>query len=192
METREYNLTFFENLLGGVPLRKELYKNHVATTEMANDIHDEEFADELSMVREADEIMTGFYSDSEGVYLMDYQIKGFMKEAGNILKDIVKIKALKSKLDNFLFITPRHIWLAEKPSGLLERPLRGMTARGPRIALAKSEYVKAPLTIKIGIQMIPHKELNFEVIETLLGYGELKGIGQWRNGSYGRFKFERI
>jgi len=62
--------------------------------------------------------------------------------------------------------------------------------RGPRVALAESESL-AEGTIcefKIGFT---HPLLE-EHIRDALDYGENKGIGQWRNGGKGRFRWEEI
>ena len=34
--------------------------------------------------------------------------------------------------------------------------------------------------------------ITFDDIELALDYGELRGIGQFRNGGYGRFTWERV
>jgi len=186
-DNKKYELTFTEQLLGGVPMSKTIWEKY-----LKNHLSEDDEEDRLPEDCVVGSGLTGFYKDTQGVYLYDYHIKGFLKESGNTLKDIVKIKNLKSKLDNFLFIEPRAIWLADKVTGILERPLRGMTSMGPRVSIARSEYLDPPLTIQIGITLINHKELNFNVVETLLDYGTLKGIGQWRNASYGRFKWSAV
>jgi len=113
---------------------------------------------------------------------------------GNTLKDTngVKVKNLKSKIDRFVFVEPRYIWLREKTDGIFERPLRAMTAQGPRVAMAYSEYLDVPLEFRVSIILIEHRELTFKKIERLLDYGKYKGIGQWRNGGFGAFTWERI
>ena len=42
------------------------------------------------------------------------------------------------------------------------------------------------------ITMLKHNEINKDVIKELLEYGKFKGLAQWRNGGYGRFKYEII
>jgi len=78
----------------------------------------------------------------------------------------------------------------QKPDGCLERPLRAMTMQGPRVTLARSDMIEAGATIDATIRVIGHKEVNEELLYELLGYGEFKGLGQFRNGSYGSFTFE--
>ena len=68
---------------------------------------------------------------------------GFLKESGNTLKDQLGIRNLRSKIDQYIYILPRRIHFAKKPDGVLERPLRAMTMQGPRVALTRSDMVKA-------------------------------------------------
>ena len=59
---------------------------------------------------------TGFHKDEKGLFLYDYQVMGFIKEAGNTLKDQLKIKNLRSKLNMFVYVAPRRIHFAKEPS----------------------------------------------------------------------------
>ncbi len=196
MQELKYRITLIEKMLGTVPKSKEVFSRYIASERTG--------PEEMANVPEGEESgYTGFFTKPDGVYLYDYHIKGFLKEAGNVLKETAgkedaktgkptAIKNLKSKLDNYVFVFPREIYLKENPDGVLERPLRAMTMQGPRVSLAKSDYVDAGLSFEILIKLLPHKEINREVIEKLLDYGQLKGLGQWRNGSWGRFEWERV
>jgi hypothetical protein len=182
---QKYKLTLTEPMLGTVAKSKEIFTRYIANERTGED--------EIANVPEGEEPgYTGFFTDEEGIFLYDYHIKGFLKEAGNVLKESLKLKNLKSKIDNYVFVFPRKIRLQGKPDGVLERPLRGMTAQGPRVSLAKSDVVNAGLSFEVTIKVLTHKgqEIDQEVIESLLDYGALKGLGQWRNSSWGRFEFE--
>ena len=182
---QKYRLTLIEPMLGTVAKSKEIFTRYIANERTGED--------EIANVPEGEESgYTGFFTDEEGIFLYDYHIKGFLKEAGNVLKESLKLKNLKSKIDNFVFVFPRKIRLQDAPDGVLERPLRGMTAQGPRVSLAKSDVVNAGLSFEVTIKVLTHKgqEIDQEVIESLLDYGALKGLGQWRNGSWGRFEFQ--
>jgi hypothetical protein len=181
----KYRITLMEKMLGTVPKNKDIFSRYIASERTGED--------EIANVPEGEESgYTGFFTKKNGIYLYDYHIKGFLKEAGNILKDSLTLKNLKSKLDNYLFVFPREIFLQDAPDGVLERPLRAMTMQGPRVSLAKSDYVEAGLSFEITIKVLDHKEITQEVVEKLLDYGALKGLGQWRNGSWGRFAWERV
>ncbi|RLC49275.1 MAG: hypothetical protein DRH57_00200 [Candidatus Cloacimonadota bacterium] len=202
MDKRKYKIILIEKLLGSIPKDLKVFTRYVQAKYYGKEEDlmdaDPEQLDEQEMQMQIEQKLapegqgeTGFYTDADGVYLMDYHIKGFLKEAGNVLKDILKIKNLRSKIDNYVFVFPRYIWLKEKPDGRLERSLRANTPQGPRVSLISSDFID-PVEFEIEIALLPHKELNWKVIETLLDYGKLKGLGQWRNGGYGRFTWERV
>jgi len=201
-EARKYRLTFTERLLGTCP-PPDLYERYILGKAPVPD--DEESREELETVpgNDRDVAITRFHRDVDGIYLLDYQVKGFLKEAGNILKKGINngsgkgkeskgITALRSKIDNYVFVFPRYIPIADKPDGELARTIRAQTAQGPRICIGCSEYVEPGAQIEFTIDIFPQPEINWKTIETLLDYGRYKGIGQFRNGSYGRFTWERV
>jgi len=188
--TFDLTLTLLEPMLGTVPKDKEVFKTYVASK------HPEGAGDEeVESVEDLEEKgWTGFHIGEDGKpFIYDYMIKGFLKAAGNTLKDQLKVKALKSKIDNFVFVFPRVIPLPcsidESP---LERPLRAMTPRGERVALARSDTVPAGIEFKCQIVLLKHKEVKEKILREVLDYGALKGLGQWRNASYGRFSYEMV
>jgi hypothetical protein len=60
---------------------------------------------------------------------------------------------------------------------------------GERVALARSDYVSAGTELKFTLRIVPGP-VKRKVIETILEYGAMKGLGQNRNSGYGRFTFE--
>lgn len=138
---------------------------------------------------------TGFRSDSDGLVIPAYMIKGFLKEAGATLKDALKVVALGSRITQCVFITPNIVHLGKtEPDGVIERPLRAQTMQGPRVSLARSDYVDAGTEIEFSVKWLPHPKVKDwrQVIITLLAYGSLKGLGQWRSGGYGSFEIVSI
>ena len=203
IEYRTYNITLVEPILGSLPSQRLVYQSQVAAKAPEPDVEGEE---EMRMLP-GEELprTTVFLRDEEdNCCLLDYQLMGFLKEAGNTLKGIVEyevsskgarskktgIKNLRSKLSQFLYIGPRIIPLHRKPDGVYERPLQAMTARGPRTCLASSEIIHPEVSFEILIGLLPHEELSWVVIEQLLEYGQFKGLGQFRGGGYGRFTFD--
>ncbi len=67
-----------------------------------------------------------------------------------------------------------------------------LTPLGPRVALIKSDYINVGKVIEIEIILIQHKEIKWKTIEELLDYGKLHGLGQFRNGGFGRFNWKYI
>ena len=190
----ELNLT--TPLLGSSPATKDLHSQYVAS-KAASPWQAEE---ENSSVAAADKGVTVFPQDSTGLFLWNYQIKGFIKHAGNILKDAAAIKNLRGKLDDYLFVQERKVYLRRdgavivEEDEVLERPLRAMTMQGPRVSLAASEMVNPPASLTFTIRLLEHKEekINMGLIRNLLDYGALHGLGQWRNGGYGQFEWREL
>lgn len=134
-----------------------------------------------------------------GIY--DYQIKGFFKDACGSMNrfdkefrnGLEKLSAYKTKIDGCIFVTPRFIpiFLPEGTKvGVCERPLRADTAQGPRVSLCRSETVPEGSTIDCEITILASDLKPY--VELWLGYGQLKGLGQWRNSGKGRFTWGKI
>jgi len=186
METRKCVIELTTEMLGTVTKDPEVYRTYIESKKPKGKEGDNEY---LTVGKIEEKGWTGFHRDDEGLFIYEYMVKGFLKHAGNILKDDLKIKALRSKLDDFLFVSPRRIRLGKsEPDGVVERPLRAMTMQGPRVTLAKSDMLNAGLRIEFELKLLPHKELKWATVERLLEHGELMGLGQFRNGGYGRFK----
>jgi hypothetical protein len=198
MKTIRVTLELTDPILGTVPKSKQIYSDYIATKN-PDGVDESEVVD----VKEAEEkCWTGFMEDEEGIYLADYLVKGFLKYAGNVLKEALNIQALKSKVNDFVFVSPRKIRFLNSVSipvksadGVLERPLRAHTPMGERVALARSDIVNPGRQISFTLTLLPHKLVKVSTIKSLLDYGQFQGLGQWRNAGKGRFKvilFEEI
>jgi len=83
--------------------------------------------------------------------------------------------------------------IARKPDGsplYLQRSLRAMTAQGPRVSLARSEVVEAPASATFTLKVLKGSAIDEAVLCKLFDYGELSGIGQWRNAGHGQFRYD--
>ena len=99
-----------------------------------------------------------------------------------------KIKAFKKEIDGLIFPQPRKIKISipeGKEISLCQRPLRAQTLQGERVALASSEEIPEGATCDFSITIL--KDDLLPMIEECLKYGELRGMGQWRNSGKGRF-----
>jgi hypothetical protein len=129
--------------------------------------------------------------------LMNYHLLGFLKEAGKVQNGKVTggVKALRSKVSQGIFISPRFLPVyipAGKGIDYLERPLRAETALGPRVALARSEMLPEGTWFTCMLEVLAG-EITEEVLRDLLDYGWYRGLGQWRNsGAYGTFRYELV
>lgn len=201
MPTYDLAVTFIEPCLGTAPMAKDLYTDYIATKRGANgDGHNaplstEELNEELETLPDGDRGKTGFHRLPDGTpILYDYVLKGFFKDACGMLRydpdrASKKLKAYKRLIDGILFVTPRRIPLVlAGPMDVLERPLRAQTMQGERVALAYSEMAPAGTTFACQIRTLGDA-IDGAQLREWLDYGALRGIGQWRNGSWGRFEY---
>ncbi len=193
----EVRITLLEPLLGTIPKNPDVYATYIAGKKDSKGEalipSDAMAAEEISTVPDAEKAgWTGFHTDEQGCFLYNYALLGFLKEAGNTLKEQLGIKALKSKIDQFVFVEPRRIRLKPAPDGVLERSLRAMTMQGPRVTLVRSDYIDAGTELVATIRILKNKEVTGDIIHEILEYGRYRGLGQFRNGSYGQFSFDMI
>lgn len=186
MTTVKVKIKLITDFLGTVTKDPDVYKTYIESKKPEIFNGEDEY---LTVDKIEQKGWTGFHRDENGLFFYDYMIRGFLKNAGNILKDSLKLKNVKSKIDNCVFVFPRRIYFnQQKPDGFLERPLRAMTMQGPRVTLARSDYIKEGKEIEFELQIVDNKEINTEIIREIFEYGKLSGLGQFRNGSYGRFE----
>lgn len=206
VEVKRFRLHGLQPILGGVSLDKEIFTKYIASKARENE--KEAALNDVENVIDNTEVdkVTGFYRDVKtgNIILKGYQIKGFLKEAAKALKDQMGLVGCVSKVDNFVFIAEDNIPImrdgevVHKPDGYLERPLRGETAQGPRVSLAKSEVVEGDWYIDITVKVIENKKtaksiaMDMNAVEEMLSYGQFKGLLQWRNAGYGSFRVEEI
>lgn len=196
MKELKARLVFTEPILGTCPNNEDLYADYVASK--APDY--ERYGEEMDAFDVNDEIqkgMTVFPRMEDGTpYLYDYQIKGFFKDTCGGLRKVkgtesAKIKAFKKEIDKLIFVFPRRIKIENvKEIQKCERPLRASTPQGERISLACSEQIQTGASITITIKML--SDDSEAAVREWLDYGELSGIGQWRNSGKGRFTWEEL
>jgi hypothetical protein len=107
-----------------------------------------------------------------------------------------ELTAFRKVVDGLVFVKPRKIFL-EVPEGTFdengnlpvnERPLRGQTAQGERVTLARSDCVPAGTTLTFVVRILG--KVSFDLLTEWLSYGEDRGLGQWRNAEWGSFTYE--
>jgi len=187
LEKRRVKIRLTTEMLGTVPANKAIYSEFIESKKPES--LKEEREDETILEKLEEKGYTIFHSDEKGIFIYDYMIKGFLKHAGNVLKEDLSVKALKSKLTDFVFVFPRRIYVGKaEADGIFERPLRAETPKGPRTSLSRSDKLDAGTELEFEIQWLNHKEISEDLIVELLEYGQLQGLGQFRNGSFGRFE----
>lgn len=204
-ETRKYLLTGTEPILGSNPADAKVRETYI---ERKKPVTQSENESELTPdVVSENYGLTVFlrHPDTDTPMVFDYTVRGFLKEALLTLSPQLGLVAAKSKVDKYLFVSPRHIWLADTngdlikaPDGVYERPLRAMTMQGPRVTLAGSEVINQ-WQITVAFTLLDNNgskgkgaTLDWNAIENALDYGRFQGLGQFRNGGFGRFTWKRI
>jgi hypothetical protein len=176
MDTKTYNLKvmFITGPLGTQP-QKDVATEYI--TSKVADSNGDLPEDELATLPEELERGTTAFHKLEGAPIFyDYQVKGFIKDAGQVFNGLRNVRNLRSKLDNLCFVEPRQIKL-NLPEGeeitFCERPLRAQTAQGPRVSLARSEQLPDGTWFECKLVVF-----DGPISESL------------RNGGRGRFMFE--
>lgn len=196
MKTIKGRIIFTEQVLGTASADPDVHSRFIASN--APDAPSREEEIEALGVEEVErKEMTVFPRDEEGDPIVwDYQIKGFFKDSCGVLRKVTdskcsKIKAYKKEIDGLIFPKPRKIKIHLPEGGEIgncQRPLRARTAQGERIALANSEAIPAGSWCDVEILIL--KDDLEGMVRECLDYGELKGLGQWRNSGAGRFEWK--
>lgn len=190
----DLDITFIGPVLGSQP-GKDTPASDYLKEKVKEKRPDLKLEDETgTLPEELEKGTTGFHRINGKPGFLNYQVKGMLKEAGDVLNGLFGFKALRKKIDNCMFVTPRQIPINGKLAPhALERPLRAETMKGPRTSLARSEMIEAGASIKCTIEIIetPRVKLTEDVLRKLLDYSTRKGLGQWRNsGIYGQFQYK--
>lgn len=200
MKEIKVRATFTEMCLGTASNNKNVHGDYIASKAPDAKSKEEEIA-AIGAKEYEEKQMTVFPKDENGnPFFWDYQIKGFFKDTCSALqrckgeefaKQSCAIKAFKKIIDGVIFVKERKIPIKlSGEMGVLERPLRGQTAQGERISLASSETIPSGSRIEFTVICLSD-QYEAAVIEWL-NYGIFRGLGQWRNASYGRFTYEMI
>jgi hypothetical protein len=203
----DLEIRFTEDILASSPANPEVYKEYIASRAPAPPPAPAAEADAEAETPGTDEVATlppdkteekgwsVFHKDPNGLFIFEYHIKGFFKEASAAT---TRIPACKSKIDKWLFVAPRRIYFERdgacipKPEDVLERPIRMMTMQGPRTSVKRSDMLLGNgIQVKCQLTVLPlgQSEITENVLRTWLDYGQYVGISEWRNGGYGRFEY---
>lgn len=205
---RKYHLIGLTPILGSQPADEFIHTRYIES-KAPSPMQAAQEAKMLEIDEDSDESnITVFYRRAESddaLCLLDYMVMGFFKEAVLSMEAQNSVKLARTKVDRYLFVQPREIPLLRngrpilEEDDVLERPLRTiMTGKGQVNMLRSSERVDDPWEVFITVQLLKNnatrksEALTWDAIEGALNYGKLRGLGQWRNGGYGRFKWERV
>ena len=197
MKELKVRLTFTEEILGTASSDPEIHKEFIASKAPDAPSREEEVA-AVGVDGVVEKSKTVFPRNERGEpVLFDYQIKGFFKDACGMLARVKsgnessKLKAYKKVIDGLIFVSPRMAPFALNGDvGSFQRPLRAQTAQGERVALANSETLPAGTYVDITVSCLSDELIA--AVKEWLKYGELRGIGQWRNSGKGRFVYAEL
>lgn len=196
MTELKVKITFIEEVLGTASANPEIHEEFIASKAPDAKSTEEEVA-AIGVEEYVEKSMTVFPRNSEGrPILYDYQVRGNFKESCGFLRKVKgslssKIKAYKKEIDGLVFVTPRMIPIEfEGEIGNCQRPLRGQTAQGERIALANSETIPAGATAEFTVHCMVDEDIA--LVKEWLDYGRWHGLGQWRNSGKGAYTYEII
>ena len=214
-------LSVTEDMLGTAPSNKQVYSDFVASRALSQEKKLAKTAEEKAAVAEKQEAVTReelallpeegtkgvtvFRRDANGLVLTDTMIRGFLKEGAGTMGANGSTWGLTTKIDRHIFVTDankrpvrtlpimRDGVQVTAADDIFERPLRAQTMQGPRITLAASERIKAPVTLHFFIYLVglaelgKNKPITPEILEAWFQYGAYMGLGQYRTGGHGRF-----
>ena len=149
--------------------------------------------------------ITVFFRHDGKIAIGDHMIYGFMKAAAESIsrtlptkKGVVLHSATYTESiinqhvrcqEEFLVFDKDILRHEDGTPAYKVRSIRVMTAQGPRVSIIKSEQVPAGAILKFHLKVMEDSPLTEEVLRKLFAYGEVCGLGQWRNAGYGTFSY---
>ena len=205
----EVEIRIVGRICGGVPKHTDIIKAWVEARTGFDDEKAQKIIEETTAKMAAEKIgdekamkaWTGFKSDGGGLYVEARQVNAMLKESGNILKGIkgsapvIAIRNLKARMAERVFVEPDHIYLGvSEPDGFEEQTIRVITPRGPRSAIKRFDFVKAP-TLGFVLRVLDDGLITAEVLDKVLEHAQHLGIGANRSQGFGKFealRFEEV
>lgn len=206
MKEMKVRITFIEPVLGTRPADPEIHSRFVASKAPDAKTMAEEVAD-LGATEVDERSKTIFMKMEDGTpFLYTYMLEGFFKDTARALKKVPGTRTSKETayiktIDNLIFVDgplkerrrimplylPMELDLSKTDN---QRPLRASTPQGERVALAHSEEAPAGTYFECTVKCL--RDSDMKLVKEWLDYGELKGMGQWRNAGWGRFGWEEV
>ena len=196
MKEMKIEVTFMEEVLGMSPADADVYNAFIAS-KAPDAMSTAEEVEALGVEAVQEKGTTIFPRTADGKpFFYDYQIKGFFKDTVGMMRRVPgsacsKVKAFKKEIDGLLFVKERQIPISiDGEIGCCQRPLRTDGPTGSRTALASSETVPAGSRMTFTLKLLRDDMETW--VRECLDYGELRGMGQWRNSGKGRFTWTEI
>lgn len=130
-----------------------------------------------------------FKHNDDGLYYEGRCIRGHLKDCANQVKDILKVKALKAKVANKVYVMTEVIPLGTKViAGTEQRFIQVMTMQGPRSTIKYIDYLEKPV-LRFQLNVLEDDVINFETLNAIFDYGCVHGLGQERSQGWGRYTY---
>jgi len=191
-----------EKVYGGMPKNRELIKAWVAARTGFNDeLTEAQTAEHLETMTEgvAEGMWTGFPVDATGIFIHSRQIKAMLREGATMLNITKKKRGSKQVIQHgFEVKNPgdfgqRHYFSpnSREPDGSDEGPIHVQTAKGPRTALKRQDFVEGrQLTFAVWVLSTESGEsrhLGENEIVSMLRHAQENGLGASRSQGNGKF-----
>jgi len=179
-----------DRIMGGIPKQPEMIEAWLKSRDLL-DLEEQtkqEMAGQLT-----DQSWEGFKGDGDGLYIEDRQVKAMLKEAANIVRHVIKFKGfMRARVAERVFVRPKRIYLGVgEADGFVERAIHVRTARGPRDAIKRSDYVSQP-AIGFDLWVLGDGVIRETHLQSLLEYAGEAGLGASRSQGEGQFELEEL
>lgn len=201
-------IRFRDRLTGGMPKNRELIQTWVeARTGFDDEITKTQVKEELDLIVNdvAEKSWMGFAEDqTKGLFIFARNVKAMFKQGASMLRTTVQKPGSKQIFAEGSEIKGLdegdRLYLGKmKPDGMEESPIHVMTAKGPRTALKRVDYVeKIDLSFNIWVLRTNANEkrhVGEEELIKILTFSQENGLGADRSQGQGKFdvvKFERV
>ena len=121
------------------------------------------------------------------VYPVDFPLPASGKITWDQVNDLNKANANVNRKAIKITMPEGYVLDPEKEECLCQRPLRAMTAKGPRVSIACSERIPEGAVIEF-ILAFTNKDDHIQLVKDAFSFGGMnRGLCEWRTGGKGRF-----
>jgi len=166
--------------------------NYISLEELEQEVVDKVGAEGEEVV-EKDEEEYGwatFCRDDNGLYYEGRCIRGHLKDCAGQLQVFLKVKGLKAKVANKVYVETDKIYLDRRqPDGTELRYVQVMTRKGPRSAPKWIDYCEKPV-LEFRLKVLDDGVIGRDILWAIFDYGSVHGLGQERSQGWGRYTWE--
>ena len=192
----EVELVFLEPVLGTTPDAKDVYEQYVIEKGVsAGGKQIVQMQDELETLSVA-RGKTDFHRVGNTPIMYNYTITGMLVEACKSIRDLADAGYLSYGLTSYkplirgaIVARPRRIpFILSGPTYDFPRILRADTPKGQRTAPVCSVCVPQGSKLLFFLDVIGTR-ITEDLLREWLEYGERKGLGGWRSGGWGVYRY---